>query len=109
METVQQNGRFTLFSTKFHSSIYSILFGSNPHYHYLENGLHYTALKSIYILNFIVFYAYVHKCMVVVLNEVLNLLSNRSKMYLFKKPLKNYVEVCVSVTYEYLSNNSRTF
>jgi len=27
METVQQNGRFTLFSSKFHSNIYSILFG----------------------------------------------------------------------------------
>jgi len=26
METVQQNGRFTLFSSKFHSNIYSILF-----------------------------------------------------------------------------------
>ena len=29
-ETVQQNGRFTRFSSKFHSNIYSILFGSNP-------------------------------------------------------------------------------
>ena len=29
METVQQNGRFTLFSTKFHSNIYSILFVYN--------------------------------------------------------------------------------
>ena len=27
METVQQNGPFTLFSSKFHSNIYSILFG----------------------------------------------------------------------------------
>ena len=27
METVQQNGRFILFSIKFHSDIYSILFG----------------------------------------------------------------------------------
>ena len=27
METVQQNGRFTLFCSKFHSDIYSILFG----------------------------------------------------------------------------------
>ena len=27
METVQQNGRFTLFSSKFPSNIYSILFG----------------------------------------------------------------------------------
>ena len=27
METVQQNGHFTLFSSKFHSNIYSILFG----------------------------------------------------------------------------------
>ena len=27
METVQQNGCFTLFSCKFHSKIYSILFG----------------------------------------------------------------------------------
>ena len=26
METVQQNGRFTLFSSEFHSNIYSILF-----------------------------------------------------------------------------------
>ena len=26
METVQQNGRFTFFSNKFHSNIYSILF-----------------------------------------------------------------------------------
>jgi len=30
METVQQNCRFTLFSSKFHSNIYSILFDSNP-------------------------------------------------------------------------------
>jgi len=29
METVQQNGRFTLFSSKF-TSIYSILYGRNP-------------------------------------------------------------------------------
>ena len=29
METVQQNSRFTLFSSKFHSNIYSILFGSD--------------------------------------------------------------------------------
>ena len=29
METVQQNGRFTLFSSKFHSNIYSILFAAN--------------------------------------------------------------------------------
>ena len=29
METVQQNGRFTLFSSKFPSSIYSILFVHN--------------------------------------------------------------------------------
>jgi len=28
METVQQNGRFTLFSSKFHFNIYSILFDS---------------------------------------------------------------------------------
>jgi len=27
MEIVKQNGRFTLFSCKFHSNIYSILFG----------------------------------------------------------------------------------
>ena len=27
METVQQNGRITLFSSKFHYNIYSILFG----------------------------------------------------------------------------------
>ena len=27
METVQQNGRFTLFSSKFPSNIYSILYG----------------------------------------------------------------------------------
>ena len=26
METVKQNGRFTLFSSKFHSDIYSIIF-----------------------------------------------------------------------------------
>ena len=32
METEQQNGRFTLFSTKFHSNIYSILFGQNTLY-----------------------------------------------------------------------------
>ena len=30
METVQQNGRFTLFSSKFHSNIYSILFIPYP-------------------------------------------------------------------------------
>ena len=30
METVQQNGRFTLFSSKFHSNIYSILFVNIP-------------------------------------------------------------------------------
>ena len=36
METVQQNGRFTLFSSKFHSNIYSILFASTlPH---IKNG-----------------------------------------------------------------------
>ena len=29
METVQQNGRFTLFSSKFPSNIYSILYGNN--------------------------------------------------------------------------------
>ena len=29
METVQQNGRFTLFSSKFHSNIYSILYNCN--------------------------------------------------------------------------------
>ena len=29
METVQQNGHFTHFSSKFHSNIYSILFGFN--------------------------------------------------------------------------------
>ena len=29
METVQQNGRFTLFSSKFHSNIYTILFEFN--------------------------------------------------------------------------------
>ena len=29
METVQQNGRFTLFSSKLHSNIYSILFADN--------------------------------------------------------------------------------
>ena len=34
METVQQNGRFTLFSIKFRSDIYSILFAHNM----LENG-----------------------------------------------------------------------
>ena len=28
METVQQNDRFTLFSSKYHSNIYSILFGA---------------------------------------------------------------------------------
>ena len=30
METVQQNGRFTLFSSKFYSNIYSILFDYAP-------------------------------------------------------------------------------
>ena len=30
METVQQNGRFTLFSSKFPSNIYSILYGFTP-------------------------------------------------------------------------------
>ena len=30
IETVQQNGRFTLFSSKFHSNIYSIPFGNIP-------------------------------------------------------------------------------
>ena len=30
METVQQNGRFKLFSSKFPSNIYSILFGCVP-------------------------------------------------------------------------------
>ena len=29
METAQENGRFTLFSSKFHSNIYSILFVHN--------------------------------------------------------------------------------
>jgi len=31
METVQQNGRFTLFSSKFPSNIYSILFVNIAH------------------------------------------------------------------------------
>ena len=30
IETVQQNGRFTLFSSKFPSNIYSILYGQTP-------------------------------------------------------------------------------
>jgi len=30
METVQQNGRFTLFSSKFPSNKYSILYARNP-------------------------------------------------------------------------------
>ena len=30
METIQQNVRFTLFSSKFHSNIYSNLFDYNP-------------------------------------------------------------------------------
>ena len=37
METVQQNGRFTLFSSKFHSNIYFILFGPIPAYNYRSN------------------------------------------------------------------------
>ena len=36
METVQQNGRFTLFSSKFHSSIYSILFAYTRPNHLLS-------------------------------------------------------------------------
>ena len=31
MKTVQQNGRFTLFSSKFHSNIYSILYVHYSH------------------------------------------------------------------------------
>ena len=37
METVQQNGRFTLFSIKFPSNIYSILFGCKDINIYLLN------------------------------------------------------------------------
>ena len=37
METVQQNGRFTLISSKFLSNIFSILFGSSPTVLYLQN------------------------------------------------------------------------
>ena len=33
METVQQNGRFTLFSSKFQSNIYSILFNYNQYFY----------------------------------------------------------------------------
>ena len=35
METVQQNGRFTLFSSKLHSNIYSILFDGIPKTSYI--------------------------------------------------------------------------
>ena len=41
METVQQNGRFILFSSKFHSNIYSILY---VYYTYI------TSISSIYII-----------------------------------------------------------
>ena len=37
METVQQNGRFTLFSSKFPWNIYSILFGSQGRKHWSKN------------------------------------------------------------------------
>ena len=44
METVQQNGRLTLFSNKFNSKIYSIIFGTNrqtsPIYTYIEDIFH---------------------------------------------------------------------
>ena len=40
METVQQNGRFTLFSSKFPSNIYSILYGNT-----LDKGLKGTVLN----------------------------------------------------------------
>jgi len=39
METVQQNGRFTLFSSKFPSNIYSILFGKNLNIYFLDVGI----------------------------------------------------------------------
>ena len=44
METVQQNGRFTLFSSKFHSSIYSIFFGikSNKNCSTIKGNLYQT-------------------------------------------------------------------
>ena len=44
METVQQNGRFTLFSSKFPSNIYSIIFDSYDQnislIFYLKDGSH---------------------------------------------------------------------
>ena len=38
-ETVQQNGRFTLFSSKFHSNIYSVLFDTDTSYNVLKNNI----------------------------------------------------------------------
>ena len=39
METVQQNGRSTLFSSKFHPNIYSILFSQNTPDYLIHNDL----------------------------------------------------------------------
>ena len=47
METVQQNGRFTLFPSKFHSNIYSILFGCRSTAHSVVL-VHSTAYSSVH-------------------------------------------------------------
>ena len=48
METVQQNGRFTLFSSKFHSNIYSILFAQNTQNYLIHNELSSGGCTNVY-------------------------------------------------------------
>ena len=53
MKTVQQNGRFTLFSSKFPSNIYSILCGIYTRVvkEIFESGILWIKLNSVYSVN----------------------------------------------------------
>ena len=63
METVQQNGRFTLFSSNFHSNVYSILYGIN-----------FLKVRKFFSFNKVKLactHKYIHKiCTMVVINPV---------------------------------------
>ena len=50
METVQQNGRFTLFSNKFPSNIYSILFGFKPSRIYSWRRQYLITIKARFVI-----------------------------------------------------------
>ena len=53
METVQQNGRFTLFSSKLPSTLYSILYGNMGSYRkYLFYELHCEIIENIKSLSY---------------------------------------------------------